>query len=59
MATDEAMMSGEQQQLGDVRAADLAVANLASISTTYSTEVQGEPFAQLHLVVDSIRAAEP
>lgn len=54
MATDEAMMNNDQRQAADKQAAEVAVASLASIATSYSKEVQGEPFAQRISLVHSI-----
>lgn len=42
MSTDEAMMSSEQRQAADEQAANVAVASLKSIATSYTKEVQSE-----------------
>ena len=54
MATDEAMMNSEQRRAADEQAADVAVAGLASIATSYSKEVQGEPFCTTKSLVLSV-----
>jgi hypothetical protein len=42
MATEEAMMANEQEESADAQAADIAVAGLTSIATTYTKEAQSE-----------------